>query len=102
MAFSDYCKDTLRTVEINQIPTAMLFSHDSIAGGEDGSTHQLFGQINGLRIIPNFRVFRLCDGKEPIGTYKICLESKNTPAVICLIMQDIPTINGSRIDIVQE
>lgn len=84
LAFSDYCKEALRTVAINQIPTAVLFSHDSIAVGEDGPTHQPIEKIIGLRMIPGFRVFRPCDGKELIGAYKICLESKNTPAVICL------------------
>lgn len=95
--FSDYCKAAL-----NQIPTTMLFSHDSIAVGEDGPMHQPIEQINSLRMIPNFRVFRSCDGKELIGAYKMCLESKNKPAAICLTRQNVPTIDGSRADAVEK
>lgn len=100
LVFSDYCKAALRMAALNQIPTTMLFSHDSIAVGEDGPTHQPIEQINSLRMIPNFRVFRPCDGKELIGAYKMCLESKNTPAAICLTRQNIPTIEGSSIEAV--
>lgn len=102
LVFSDYCKAALRMAALNQIPTTMLFSHDSIAVGEDGPTHQPIEQINSLRMIPNFRVFRPCDGKELIGAYKMCLESKNTPAAICLTRQSVPTIDGSRSDTVEK
>lgn len=102
LVFSDYCKAALRMAALNQIPTTMLFSHDSIAVGEDGPTHQPVEQINGLRMIPNFRVFRPCDGKELIGTYKLCLASKNTPAAICLTRQNVPTIGGSKVDAVEK
>lgn len=78
------------------------FFHDSIAVGEDGLTHQPIEQINGLRMIPNFRVFRPCDGKELIGAYKLCLESKSTPAAICLTRQNVPAIDGSRADAVEK
>lgn len=100
LVFSDYCKAALRMAALNQIPTTMLFSHDSIAVGEDGPTHQPVEQINGLRMIPNFRVFRPCDGKELIGAYKLCFESKNTPAAICLTRQNVPTIEGSNVEAV--
>ena len=53
-------------------------------------------------MIPNFRVFRPCDGKELIGAYKLCLESKNTPAAICLTRQNVPTIDGSKVDAVEK
>ena len=101
LVFSDYCKAALRMAALNQIPTTILFSHDSIAVGEDGPTHQPVEQINGLRMIPNFRVFRPCDGKELIGAYKMCLESKNTPAAICLTRQNVPTIGGSKVEAVE-
>jgi len=102
LVFSDYCKAALRMAALNQIPTTMIFSHDSIAVGEDGPTHQPVEQINSLRMIPNFRVFRPCDGKELIGAYKICFESKNTPAAICLTRQNVPTIDGSKVDAVEK
>lgn len=102
LVYSDYCKAALRMAALNQIPTTMLFSHDNIAVGEDGSTHQPVEQINSLRIIPNFRVFKPCYGKELIGAYKLCLESNNTPAAICLTRQNVPTIDGSKVDIVEK
>ena len=102
LVFSDYCKAALRMAALNQIPTTMLFSHDSIAVGEDGPTHQPVEQINGLRMIPNFRVFRPCDGKELMGAYKMCLESKSTPAAICLTRQNVPTIDSSKVDAVEK
>lgn len=89
-------------VTLNQIPATTLFSHDNIVVGEYGSTHPSIEQINSLRMIPNFRVFRPCDGKELIDAYKMCLESKNTPGAICLIKQNIPTIDGLRVDAVEK
>lgn len=74
----------------------------TIAVGEDVPTHQPVEQINCLRIIPNFRVFRLCDGKELIGAYKLCLESKNTPAAICLTNHNVPTIDSSKAEEVEK
>lgn len=102
LVFSDYCKATLRMAALNQIPTTMLFSHDSIAVGEDGPTHQPVEHINSLRMIPNFRVFKPCYRKVLIGAYKLCLESKNTPDAICLTRQNVPTIDVSKVDAVEK
>ena len=74
----------------------------TIAVGEDGPTHQPVEQINCLRIIPNFRVFRPCDGKELIGAYKLCLESKNIPAAICLTNHNVPAIDSSKAEEVEK
>lgn len=53
-------------------------------------------------MIPNFRVFRPCDGKELIGAYKMCLESMSTPVARCLTRQHVPTIDGSKVDAVEK
>lgn len=87
--FSDYMKPALRLSAIMQIPSIFVFTHDSIAVGEDGPTHQPVEQLTGLRAIPNFNVIRPADARETIAAWSIALESKNTPTSIVLTRQNV-------------
>ena len=72
-----------------------LFSHDSIAVGEDGPTHQPVEQLAMLRSLPHLNVIRPCDDKETYGAWQIALKSKDTPTVLLLSRQGLPTLKES-------
>ncbi|MBN2299769.1 MAG: transketolase [Acholeplasmataceae bacterium] len=87
--FSDYMKPAIRLAAIMQIPSIFVFSHDSIAVGEDGPTHEPIEQLVGLRAIPNLNVIRPADSNETLAAWKIAIESKKTPTVIILTRQNV-------------
>ena len=87
--FSDYMKPAIRLSAIMRIPSIFVFSHDSIAVGEDGPTHQPVEQLAGLRAIPGLNVMRPADANETIAAWKIAIESKDTPTVIVLTRQNV-------------
>lgn len=93
--FSDYMKPAIRLSALMGIPSIFVFTHDSIAVGEDGPTHEPIEQLAGLRAIPNMDVIRPADTKEVMGAWKLALNSKNTPTCILLTRQNIPTLEFS-------
>lgn len=98
LVFSDYMKPALRLAALMKIPSLFIFSHDSIAVGEDGPTHEPIEQITMLRNIVNFNVLRPADARETVGAYKYALEAKNMPNAIILSRQDLPPIENSSVD----
>lgn len=94
LVFSDYAKGALRMSALMGLPVTYLFSHDSIAVGEDGPTHQPIEQLSSLRMIPNFNVIRPCDANETVGAYEIAFSSKETPTAIILTRQNLKTVRG--------
>ncbi len=87
--FSDYMKPAIRLAAIMNIPSIFVFTHDSIAVGEDGPTHQPVEHLTGLRSIPNLNVIRPADAHETIAAWKVAIESKHTPTVIVLTRQNV-------------
>ncbi len=87
--FSDYMKPAIRLAAIMQIPTIFVFSHDTIAVGEDGPTHEPIEQLAGLRAIPGLNVIRPADAKEVAAAWKVAMESTSTPTAIILTRQGI-------------
>ena len=87
--FSDYAKPAIRMAAMQQLPVVYIFSHDSIAVGEDGPTHQPIEQITGLRSIPNLNVIRPADASECVQAYKMAFTSKTTPTFIVLTRQNV-------------
>ncbi|WP_338984273.1 transketolase [Spiroplasma endosymbiont of Diplazon laetatorius] len=99
--FADYLKPALRMSSIMNIQTLSVFTHDSVAVGEDGPTHQPIEQLAMLRSIPNMSVFRPCDMAETIASYYNALNDKNNPSVIIATRQNLKELNHSK-DIVEE
>ena len=93
--FSDYLKPAIRLACLMRLPMIYLFSHDSIAVGEDGPTHQPVEQLAMLRSLPHLNVIRPCDDKETYGAWQIALKSKDTPTVLLLSRQGLPTLKES-------
>ena len=94
LVFSDYAKGALRTAALMGLPVTYLFSHDSIAVGEDGPTHQPIEHLASLRMIPNFNVIRPCDANETAGAYEVAFSSVDTPTAIILTRQNLKTVRG--------
>jgi transketolase len=93
--FSDYMKPALRMASIMNVPSIFVFSHDTVAVGEDGPTHEPIEQLTGLRTIPNMNVIRPCDANETIFAWRVALESTTTPTSIILTRQDLPTLENT-------
>ena len=99
LVFADYMKSAIRMSALSKLPAIYLFSHDSIAVGEDGPTHQPIETLAMLRSIPNVNVIRPCDSRETYAAWKIALESKSTPTALILSRQNLPLQNSSFEDV---
>lgn len=86
--FSDYMKPPLRLAAIMDIPSIFVFSHDTVAVGEDGPTHQPIEQLISLRSVPNLQVIRPADGNETVAAWKFAVTSKH-PTSIILTRQNV-------------
>lgn len=95
LVFADYLKPAIRLAALSKLPAIYLFSHDSIAVGEDGPTHQPIEQLAMLRSIPNTDVIRPCDAREVAAAWKLALESTTTPTCLILSRQSLPMIENT-------
>ena len=93
--FSDYMKPAIRMAALSHLPAIYLFSHDSIAVGEDGPTHQPIEQLAMLRSIPNVRVIRPADERETYAAWKEALKSLESPTALILSRQNLPLLENS-------
>ena len=99
--FSDYLKPALRVAALSHLPVIYFFSHDSIAVGEDGPTHQPIEQLAGLRSMPNVHIFRPADTDETIACFELALKRTEGPSVLVLSRQDLPKLPLSSSEIRQ-
>ncbi|WP_339030992.1 transketolase [Spiroplasma endosymbiont of Cantharis nigra] len=94
--FADYLKPALRMSAIMKVQTLSIFTHDSVAVGEDGPTHQPIEQLAMLRSIPNISLYRPCDMAETIASYYIALNNKNIPSVIVATRQNLKELDHNK------
>ncbi|MBU1019846.1 MAG: transketolase, partial [Firmicutes bacterium] len=87
--FADYLKPAVRMAAIMSIPSIYIFTHDSVAVGEDGPTHEPIEQLSMFRTTPNVNVLRPCDANETAFSYRYALESQKTPSIITLSRQNL-------------
>ena len=99
LVFSDYMKSAIRMAALSKLPAIYLFSHDSIAVGEDGPTHQPIEHLAMLRSIPNVNVIRPCDSRETYAAWELALESEETPTALILSRQNLPLLASSYEDV---
>lgn len=95
--FSDYLKAAIRMSAIQHLPSTFVFTHDSIAVGEDGPTHEPIEQLSGLRAMPNLNVFRPCDANETMAAWKLAINSKSTPSALILTRQNLEVITDASV-----
>ncbi len=87
LVFSDYMRPSIRLAAMSGLPVVYVFTHDSIAVGQDGPTHQPIEQLPSLRLIPNLNVFRPCNGVEIANAWRAALREKSRPSCIILSRQ---------------
>jgi transketolase len=92
MAFTDYARPAMRLAALMRIPSVFVMTHDSIGLGEDGPTHQPVEHVAISRATPNTYVFRPADTVETAEAWEIALTSKETPSVLSLTRQGLPTV----------
>ncbi|GLB59242.1 transketolase [Cytobacillus sp. NCCP-133] len=93
--FSDYLRPAIRLAALMNLPVTYVFTHDSIAVGEDGPTHEPVEQLAALRAMPNISVVRPADGNETAAAWKTAIESTNKPTALVLTRQNLPTLKGT-------
>lgn len=98
LVFSDYFKAAVRMACLMKLPIILPLSHDSIAVGEDGPTHQPIEQFAMLRSIPNMHVIRPADAVEMAAAWKLAIESKENPTALILTRQNVETMGGSSVE----
>jgi transketolase len=96
--FSDYAKPAIRLAALMQVHSLFIFTHDSIAVGEDGPTHEPVEQLLGLRAIPGLTDFRPADANETAAAWRLALERKG-PSFFALSRQDLPVIDPAAHDV---
>jgi transketolase len=96
LIFSDYMRPPLRLAAIMKIRQIMVFTHDSIGLGEDGTTHQPVEQLIGLRTVPNMTVIRPADANETAQAWRVAIEHKDGPVALALTRQEIPIIDQKK------
>jgi transketolase len=94
--FSEYQKQPLRLAALMEIPTIMIFTHDSIGVGEDGPTHQPVEQLAALRAMPGLIVLRPGDANEVAEAWRLIMQLKHDPTVLVLSRQNMPTLDRTR------
>lgn len=92
MCFTDYARGAMRLSALMGVPTVYVMTHDSIGLGEDGPTHQPVEHLAISRATPNTWVFRPADTVETAEAWELAITSKNTPSVLSLTRQNLPTV----------
>lgn len=96
LIFSDYMRPPLRLAAIMNIRPIMVFTHDSIGLGEDGTTHQPVEQLIGLRTVPNMTVIRPADANETAQAWRVAIHHTDGPVAIVLTRQGIPILDQKK------
>jgi transketolase len=94
--FSDYLRPAIRLSALMDLPVIYVFTHDSIAVGEDGPTHEPIEQLASLRAMPNVHVIRPADANETSEAWRFAIENKGGPTILVLTRQNLPILEGTR------
>lgn len=96
LIFSDYMRPPMRLAALMHLHVVHVFTHDSIALGEDGPTHQPVEQLAGLRSVPELLVIRPADANETAVAWRVALEAKDHPVALALSRQKVPTLDRGK------
>lgn len=94
--FTDYLRPAVRMSAIQGLPVVYVLTHDSVAVGEDGPTHEPIEQLASVRCMPNVQVIRPADGNETSAAWIQALETKNKPTILVLSRQNLPVLPNSK------
>jgi transketolase len=93
--FTDYLRPAVRLASIMKLPVVYVLTHDSIAVGEDGPTHEPIEQLASIRVIPGLTVIRPADGNETSAAWAYAMENNDNPVALVLTRQNLPILNGT-------
>jgi len=94
--FTDYCRGAIRLATMMGLPVIYVWTHDSIAMGEDGPTHQPVEQLASFRAMPGMVLLRPADANEVVEAWRVVMQLKHSPASLVLSRQALPTLDRSR------
>jgi len=95
LVFSDYMRPAMRLAALMRLPVIYIFTHDSVAVGEDGPTHQPVEQLLALRAIPGLVVLRPADANETAACWRVAVERREGPVALVLTRQGVPVLPGT-------
>ncbi|NQV21670.1 MAG: transketolase, partial [Rhodospirillales bacterium] len=98
LVFADYCRPSIRMAALMELRAIFVMTHDSIGLGEDGPTHQPVEHLASLRAMPNLNVFRPADAVETLECWELAVRSEDTPSVLSLTRQGLPTVRTEHTD----
>lgn len=93
--FSDYMRPAVRLAALSELPSIYVWTHDSIAVGEDGPTHEPVEQLAALRAMPRLRIVRPADANEAAWAWRDALRETRRPTGLVLSRQDLPVLEGA-------
>ncbi|MCE9542727.1 MAG: transketolase, partial [Verrucomicrobia bacterium] len=99
LVFSDYGRPSIRVAALSKLPTTYIFTHDSVAVGEDGPTHEPVETVAALRTIPGLDVIRPADPEETVGAFAAAMEHIDGPTLLSLCRQNVPNLSEIPIDV---
>jgi len=93
LVFTDYCRASIRLAALSRLPNIYIFTHDSIAVGEDGPTHEPVETVSSVRLMPQIDVIRPADPEETAGAFVAAAQRTDGPTLLALSRQVLPTLN---------
>lgn len=97
LVFADYLRPAVRLAALMRLPVLYVFTHDSLAVGEDGPTHQPVEHLASLRILPDLVVLRPADATETVEAWRVALERTAGPTALILSRQNLPVLDRTRL-----
>ncbi|HEY3013908.1 MAG TPA: transketolase [Nocardioides sp.] len=97
LVFSDYLRPALRLAALMKQPVIYILTHDSVAVGEDGPTHQPVEHVESLRLIPGLQVLRPADEAETVGAWRSAIERTDGPTALILTRQSVPALDPAAV-----
>ncbi|MER2174126.1 MAG: transketolase [Carnobacterium sp.] len=94
--FTDYLRAAVRLAAISKLPVTYVFTHDSVAVGEDGPTHEPVEHLSSLRSMPNLSILRPADGNEVVAAWELAITSVDHPTMLVLSRQNLPVLPGTK------
>jgi len=102
LVFADYLRPSIRLAALSHLPVIYIFTHDSVAVGEDGPTHQPVETVSALRLIPNLDVIRPGDHEETAGAFVAALSRITGPTLLALCRQNLPNLGQFDVNLRRE
>jgi transketolase len=96
LVFSDYMRPAIRLAALMKHQVIYVFTHDSVAVGEDGPTHQPVEHLAALRAIPNLNVIRPCDANEAAMAWRVAIETRHRPTALIFTRQSVPVLDRTQ------